>query len=535
MPNILLADVRKKIIADIKGDENRKRKNESLRRYDIYRKRQAQYIKEQLIREYSQTTVNEMRVISSINLGPRIVDKMASLYQDEPERIFTTRSGRKLSEQELKQIDELYKTDATDEKLKKSNRYYKLQQQAALQIIPREGIIQTRVLMPHHYDVIPSDGNPEVAEGYIINVYDRSLLYNQVQTTEDGGTNYLPQTVADGINQIIADPNDDQSAAGNRYIWWTKDYNFVTDGRGNIVNDQGQLVAITTQEQLTAISNPIGKLPFVDIACGKEYEFWVRQGNDIIDFALDFSVLLSDTAEINKRQGYSQAVIYSQEPPKDMLVGPNRVLHIKQNKDSELQPKFEWSNPAPDMQSALALLETYLSLFLTSQGLDPKTISGKGEGQKYTSGFDRLLAMIEMFEASKDDMAVYRRVEQQALDIKVLWSNLLQGATIKGGVEPLKPELQTAKLPEDLVVTVQYQHPEATQAKSEVEDSQIKLLESRLTTRKRAVMAIHGVDESTAEALIEEIDEEFELNPEDSDTRTNPDTEDSSDGEDPAG
>lgn len=508
MPNVLLAAERKRIIDDIRGSENQARKNESIKRFDIYSKRQAQYVKEKLISEYSETTVKDMRVVSSINLGRRIIDKAASLYKYEPTRTFERADGTPLSDNEINQLAAIYDQSGIDGHLKKSNRYYKLEQQGCIQIIPRDGILQPRVLLPHHYDVIPMDGDPERAYGYIISVYDRSLLYTQQDPTSETESPYLPQKVADGINATIADSDDYKDVADRKYIWWTPEYNFVTDGKGNIIDEYGNQMLIQRESDLALIANPIQRLPFVDIACEKEFEFWVRQGNDIIDFALDFSVLLSDTAEVNKRQGYSQAIVYSEEPPKDVNVGPNRILHIKLDSDKEQQARFEWANPSPDLAAALSLLETYLSLFLTSQGIDPKTVTGKGEGQRYASGFERLLAMIEQFEASQDDMDLYKRVEQEILDVFVAWSNLLQGATIAAGVDPLNPDLNQAVIPPNVKVEVCFAKPQATQSKAEVEDSEIKKLENGLTTRKRAIMAIEGINDDAAEKLLLEIDQE---------------------------
>jgi len=508
MPNVLMAVERKRILEEINGSENQRRKNESLKRFDIYSKRQATYVKEKLVSEYSVNTVNDMRVISSINLGRRIIDKSASLYKSKPSRTFERPNKTPLSENETKQLEAIYESSGLDMHLKKSNKYYKLEQQGCVQIIPRDGVLQPRVLLPHHYDVIPMDGDPEKAYGYIISVYDRSLLYHQQADAQTTASPYLPQNVSDGINTVIADSDDFKALEGQKYIWWTPEWNFVTDSRGNIIDQYGQQVMIRTEADLALIANPIQRLPFVDIACEKEFEFWVRQGNDIIDFALDFSVLLSDTAEVNKRQGYSQAIVYSEEPPKDVSVGPNRILHIKLDSDKEQQARFEWANPSPDLEAALSLLETYLSLFLTSQGIDPKTVTGKGEGQRYASGFERLLAMIEQFEASQDDMELYRVKEQEILDLFVAWSNLLQGATIQAGIEPLKPDLNQAVIPSDVKVEACFARPQATQSKSEVEDSEIKKLENGLTTRKRAIMAIEGINDDAAEKLLLEIDQE---------------------------
>jgi hypothetical protein len=507
MPNILDPQYRKSVIDQINGDENRRRKNDSLKRFDIYQKRQERYILEKLRSEYSAQTVQEMRVISSINLARRIVDEKASLYTKAPERQFTYRDGTPLPEKQVKQLQDLYRYGHIDISMKKANRYYKLESQAALQVIPKDGVICSRVLLPHHYDVIPDPVNPEMAFAYVISVYDRSLLYNQTSVNAATSTNYLTQSESDQINQIIADPEDANNGKG-KFIWWTAEYNFITDGWGNMIHEDGSPMMIRTQEDLSAVANPIEQLPFVDIAMGKEFEFWVRQGNDVVQFAIDFSALLSDTAEVNKRQGYSQAIVYSQQPPKDMMVGPNRVLHMQLDPNTEIQPKFEWSSPQPDMQASLDLLESYLRLFLSAEGMDPKTVSGRLEGTKYSSGVDRLLAMIEKFEASSDDIDLFNKVEDQTLKIAVAWSNLMQGATVQVGVQPLLPELQAGALPEDVQVNVNYKKPEAVQTKSETEDSVIKRVDAGLMSKKSALMELDGLTEEQAEKALAEIDDE---------------------------
>jgi hypothetical protein len=510
VPNILSAQERKEIISEINGSENTRRKNDSLKRYDIYQKRQEQYLREQLREEYSSQTVSEMRIISSINLARRIVDERASLYVTPPTRNYERSGNGAITENEEEQLENLARFGCLDESMKKANRYYKLEQQCALQILPKSGAIKSRVLLPHHYDVIGMPGDPESAYCYIISVYDRSLLYNTTfQPSASGSSNYLSQGVSDGINQIISDGDDELSR--QRLIWWTAEWNFITDGRGNIIDEMGRSLQISSEADLDMIRNPIATLPFVDIATEKEFEFWVRQGNDVIDFALDFSVLLSDTAEINKRQGYSQAIIYSEELPASLRIGPDRVLHMKQDRNSEKDPKFEWASPAPDMQGALELLRTYLVLFLTSEGMDPKTVSAVATSTTFASGVDRLLALIDKFEASADDISLFERVEQEALDIMVKWSNLLQGATIDGGVQPLRPELQTAMLPEDLMVNVIYVRPQAIETATEAEASVTTRMEAGLMSRKGALMKLDGISEEEAVKRLAEIDAEESL------------------------
>jgi len=502
MPNVMDAYFRKSFLDSINTNENKARKNESLRKMDVYQKRQSKYVNEQLIKEYSSQTVQDMRVISSINLCNRIVNEKASLYTKTPDREFSTRSKSLLSDMQQAQLDALYEYGMMDVVFKKSNRMYVLESQCAMQFIPKNGVITSRILLPHHYDCFSKYDDPETAEGYVLSVYDKSLLYNFLPKDADG--NYLAGD-SDGIDQVSADA-DDFKAKLNRYIWWTKDYNFITDARGNIIDPLGRPITDPLE-----ILNPIELLPFVDVAGTKEYEYWVRQGNDVVEFSLDFSVLLSDTAETNKRQSYSQAIVYSEEPPKDQLVGNNVIMHMKLDRNSEIQPKFEWANPSPDLNASLELLEMYLRLFLSAEGQDPTMVSGKATATKYNSGVERLLALIEKFEASADDMDLFKWVEQKALKIMVAWSNLMQGANIKGGVDPLIPELQQAMLPDDLVIEVKYQQPQGIQTKKELEDSQVVLIENGLTSRKMALMELYGLtDEQAEQRLLEIAEDEME-------------------------
>lgn len=510
MPNILDQELRNAALDEIKGFENRNRKNESLRRYDIYQKRQARYLREKLVSEYSEATVREMRIISSINLARRLVDKKSSLYLRQPTRKFRRSSGIALTENEQLQLENLYEKANMDLAMKRANRYYTLESQCALQIIPREGVVHPRVLLPHHYDVIPDEFNPDRWHTVIISVYDRSLLYNNISFPAAGGSNYYTNQASDQINQIIADQDDEKMK--ERFIWWSADYNFVTNGHGMLVDPEGNPMSLGP-ESMEVFKNPIGMLPFVDIASEKEFEYWVRQGSGISDFSLDFGVMLSDTAEVNKRQAYSQAIVSSEEAPKDMLVGPHKVLHMKQDPNKEIQPKFEWASPNPNLDASIRLLEISLALFITSEGVDPKAVTTKLEGLNFNSGYERLLAMIEQFEASEDDMSLFRGVEKKTLKIMAAWSNLMQGARAQdgGGVAPLISELQLAQIPDDIELEVLFGRPENVQTDKEVEDREIAKLEAGLTSRARALMKIHKVPFEEAIELLKEIEEEVDV------------------------
>jgi len=489
MPNILDQSIRKAIIQEIEGKENIGRKAEHQKRSEIYKDKQRKYVLEMLSKEFP-NSINSMRTCTSINLTKRVINEMASIYKRDPDRKFYLDNGAELTEDQQKQLDVYYEEAQVNTKLKSANQKFKLHHQCAVQIIPKSGSLYMRALAPYQYDVVPMDNDPEVPYCYILSTYDKKQLYSEINSVDDvqgtsvGGKN---KAKSDTTNQAIADEDDWRKK--KIYSWWSAEYNFLTNDKGEIVSD------------LESISNPIQMLPFVDVACGKDYEFWVDQGSAATEFNLDFLVTLSDTCNTNRLQSYAQPVISAEELPEDVKVGPNHILFLKLNPDRpEIKPTFDFANPQPDMNASLELQDRLLNYFLTSNGIDPKTVSGKNDSTKYASGVERLLSMIDKFEATQDDFDLFKKVESDILDLFIAWNFTLQGTDM------LEPEYQITTLPAEIDVTVQYHKPEVIQTKTENEDSTIKLLEAGLLSKVEAIAQLRGVSMEQAQKLLKEID-----------------------------
>lgn len=490
-PNLLDAAIRKQIVDEINGEENKSRKEESLKRFEILSGRQGRYITKKLESEFSKKTVSEMRKITSVNIAQRVISEQSSIYLTEPVREFSN-----LNEEQELHVDNIYKHARANIKLKKANRVYKSNQQALLQVVPSDGVISFRVFWPHQVDVIPDEMNPEKAYAVILSVFDK---YRYLNSSSDSGSpaNVPSRSVntsgelIDGRNQMIGDADDYKDRAGKRYEVWTNDLNFMMDGNGNIVSEE--------------TVNPIGELPFVDISIDKDFEFWVRRTNNAFDFTVDQGAMLCDIATIIKLQGYAQAIVYAEKQPENMVIGPNHILFMELDPNKQTQPKFEFVSPSPDLGNTLQFYDSLLRVFLTSIGADPKTVSGSLDAKTFSSGVERLLAMIEKFEASKDDIDLFRWVEERVYEFIKLWNNAYQGTDL------FIDELRGPMLPDDSKLSVKFAEPQSIQTQSEVEDSVIKLREKSLMTRQMAVMKIYGVDEDIADKMLAEIDKEEEI------------------------
>lgn len=465
---------RKLYIQEIVGNENRARREEHFKRMEVYNERQAQYIIEKLKEEFSAKTVSDMRKITSINLTKRIIHEQASIYRSEPERSFS-----ETDEEKSQEIERAYQDFRVDEQLKRANRLFKLHGQCAIKVFPKNGKLIPYALSPHQYDVIPDPDDPTKAMAYVISTMDRRLFL------KDYGIPSEEQNIGNSLNEKIADVDD--YLGQMQFIWWTKDTHFTTNSSGEIISE--------------VVDNPIGELPFIEIAGEREFEFWVRAGSDVVNFALDFGKILSDHFNIVRLQGYSQAVIVSEKAPDSFVVGPNHILHLKQDPDAAKDPSFSFVTPSPDLAAAIDSLEMFIRLFLSSRGISTKTIAARESGESFSSGLERLLAMLEKFEASADDISIFRWVEDMYYGLFKKWQ------TASANNDLIDDKYKVRNIDPESEVEVMYHEPEMIQTQAEIEDSQIKLLEQGLTSRKKAIAAIHGVSEEMAEQFIEEIDE----------------------------
>lgn len=487
----LLSQVeRKNIIQNIKSEENISRKREHQKRFDVFRERQDRYILERLEREFSAQTLQTMRKVLSINLVPRIIKEMSSIYTNEPIRSFA-RPGGEIKDTEVDQALALYEECNINWQMQKANEFKNLHKQCALMAVPNmKGSFNVRAIQPMHYDVIPQADDMEKAFAYILNVFDfdlhKTAKNNESEITQRSG--YFQQ---DQVNQPIAD-DDDRRAVLDRYVVWTDELHFTMNGRGEIVGD--------------LLPNPIGRLPFVDIAEDKDFQFFVRRGANEVDFALDLALLLSDLSNIIRLQGYSQAVMASEKQPQDLNVGVQKVLWlpIDPNRPGP-DPKFEFVSPSPDIAGSLQYVENVINIFLSSRGLDPGTVSGKGEARSFSSGIERLLAMLDKFEATKTDFSLFKNAEKELFDILKLWSNEFQSVA---GPGELKDELKVGMIGEDVFLDIKFSEPSTVQTKSEKEESVIKLMEQGLMSRLEAIMELRDVEEEIAKKILKDIDQQ---------------------------
>lgn len=481
--------VRKELIDSINSFENKDRRAESLEQVEIFNDRLQQYVYEKLREKYSFNTVKEMPVISSINLARRIVKQEASVYQEAPDRFFSD-----LDDSQLDAINNIYADMGIDFKMKKSNESFKLQSQNHIMIVPKDGKLCLRVLRNHHIDSIDDPNDPESAMGYIISAFDKSMVIEEYNT-ETRATGFTGESKtfeiddSDGKDAKIGD-KDDYKKSLEKYVVWTKDYNFTMDGNGNIITPQDQ------------IENPIGIVPIIDVSIEKDFEYWVRQGQAITGFTIDYNCLLSSIAQVMHMQGFAQAYLIAGEEvmAENITVGANHILKLPISAEGE-RPEFGFASPSADLTGSIQLLETTLANFLSSRGIDPDTISGSLQANTSTSGVQELLRQIKQFKATKDDFAIYEHVEAKIYEIVKAWHN----ASVANDL--LMPKYKAREISEKSELSVMFKKPEMQTTESEKIAAWQQKIELGAASRVDMIMDMYNLEREEALEKIQEIDE----------------------------
>ena len=464
---------RQALINEIKGQDNIERMEQSLRDCDVYKGDIKPYVERQLCERFPSETVREIPIVSSVNIARKIVDQKASLYRNEPSRAFT-----EISEEQEEKVRLIYKDMKINSSLVQSDKFFELQKQNHVMILPKKGRLKMRSLKNHQLNVVPNPTMPEEGMIYIVSAF----------TKEDS---QIRERAGDGTNQKIGD-TDDYKSVDDTYIVWSRNYHFVMDSDGVILSEE--------------VENPIAPIiPIIEVSSeDKDFEYWVRGGSEFSRFTVDYNSSLSMLGQIVEIQGFAQAYLKAPESlmPSYISVGPNRILKLVTDPNTEGDVDFGYANPGSDISGSQGYVESLLAQFLSSQGIDTNTVTGTvGSGQSFSSGVERLLSMIEKFEASQDSMDIYRDVEAMTYSVVKAWHNVLKGT------DSLDSKYWAADLPEDSEVIVHYKGPEAIQSESEELEIISRKLELGLMSRVDVIMEQEKLDRDQAVERIKEIDD----------------------------
>lgn len=439
---LLKQEIRKQIIDEIEGRENLSRKFNSYKKYQCYKDKTHHYVVDLLLRQFDQETVEEMRyALSNISIVKKVVDKLARVYSNGVERSISEDAE---ATKKLKTIEKRLDINTA---LKKTNRFLKFQRNIDLFIKPcpvpnvdgtkNEWTIKLEALNPYLFDVVEDYYDRTKAIATVLSDYQppaTSLAFF------DGKRAPVPafaipqgQVKADGKDQMIADSAQDQTIADSKiYIFWTKNYHFTCNAKGEILPDANNLEN----------KNPLGIFNHIQFAIDQDGAFWAEGGDDLIDGAILINALITHTNHVGTIQGYGQFYMTGENLPRSIKVGPTKAIIAEYKKDEQAEPKMGFLNANPQLDSLRGLIEMYIALYLTTNNLSTSGVSTQlSGGNTLPSGVALILDKAESLEDVQDQRQVFIDKEPDIFEVI--------NKTLKTYNTELVPELKDLILPDN--------------------------------------------------------------------------------------
>lgn len=398
--DILKLEVRRAIIEEIKGSENQARKHESYKRYLCYKDKTKDFVVEQLLRQFDQSTVEEMQYcVANVSFVRKIIDKLARVYNNGVTRAIMG------DEPASENLHTLEKELDFNTYVRQANKFLKLQKNVAFYIKPcpvsqpdgsQKYTIKLDPLNPYLYDAVEDFYDRTKPLVYVLSDFDYApTLY----TTKDPA--YAGRSGSDvkGVNpqsnrqdDIIADDPDD--AKIKAFIWWSESYHFTTDETGAIISGE-------------EIANPIGELPFQNFAIDQDGQFWARGGQDLIDGSILVNSVMTHNQHVAITQGYGQFYMRGKNLPRNIKVGPSKAI-LMEYQEGEPTPELGFATASPQIDALRGLVESYIALLLTTNNLSTSSVSSSLSDQSVApSGIAMVIDKAESMEDVNDQRQIF--------------------------------------------------------------------------------------------------------------------------------
>lgn len=412
--DLLDEHVRMKVIKAIESPENVSRKYRAKMAQDFLTDGIKQYVLDRLEQEMEGHTVDAMKHrAANISIFKKVIDKKSRVYRNGVVRE---------SDDELynEQVNFLVDYLNMNREMKKVNKYTEAYRNTEVQVIPIEdrktGLYsyKLQVLPSHFYDVIEDERDPTKPLAYVLSYYraNRSITYTDRfhNITGDAGPGDFRN--GDRRNSIIADsPNDVGSDEQKEYIFWTDSYHFTTDARGVLIPE------LSPEDFL----NPIGRLPFVSFAKETDGQFWALGGDDLIEETIGINLLLTDMY-FNSKMSAGVLLGYGKGLPSNLKVGPNAAL-IVEVQEGDPTPSLQFVAPNPDLNAQMKMIEQKVAMLLSTNNLEPNTISGNLTVQNANSGIQEMIQKSEVTSSIEDEQELFRDKEPEVFEVVARWHN----------------------------------------------------------------------------------------------------------------
>ncbi len=408
---ILSQQVRADIIKEILGSENQSRKYEAYKRFMCFKDKTSDFVIEQLKKQFDESTVEEMwYCITNVSIVRKVIDKLARVYSNGVSRYILN------DEEATKTIEKLAKELDFNSEIKKTNKFLKLQKNIAFYVKPyleenEKYGIKLEPMNPYLYDVIENPNKKTEPMVYILSNFQNNPDYYTIGDAAFAGRSSSVRVISrgtqgDGVDQSIADAASD--ANQGEYIWWSKNYHFTTNEKGEIISSGDGL-------------NPIKRLPIINFAIEQDGSFWAQGGDDLIDGAISANSMLTNIKHVAVTQGYGLFWMKGKKVPTNVKIGPNKMIRMEYE-EGDPEPSLGFSSANPEIEPMKSLVETDIALLLTTNNLSTSAVSASLQGNNDpASGIAMMLDKAESREDVEDQRQIFVDKEPEIWEVINAW------------------------------------------------------------------------------------------------------------------
>lgn len=482
--SILDEAVRAKIIEEIKGSENQRRKDEAYKRYEVYKDLTSKYVVQRMLELFNFDTVQEMSyALSNVSLLRKIVDKLARVYNLGVKRAVVKEDGTE-DETQTKQLEDLAQMLAMNSLMKKTNRGYKRDKNTLFYAKPvkvyendqEKWDLDPMPIFPYLYDVIENPEDRTKPMVVILSHYQPpqlmtgQIVQNQEQAAKHTLKSVSPFNMGDKKDQSIADTPSDQNAELDQFIWWSNKYHFTTDCKGKIIS----------QDQF----NEIGVLPFDNFAEDQDGSYWAIGGSDLVDGAILVNSLITHTNHIGVTQGYGQFYMTGKNLPSGVKIGPSRGIKIEYDPNAgEPAPQLGFLSANPPLESLMREIEMYVALLLTTNNLSVSGVATQlGTAQTPAAGISLIIDKAESMEDVKDQEQIF--IDKEPL----IWRKLIKWINLFKAKKVVSSRLEKFTLNDELKVILKFPDPKPIMSEGEKLDNIEKRKDLGLNSQAELLM-----------------------------------------------
>lgn len=434
--DILSLDYRRKIIQEITGTENVERKQRELKKHEVYKDRTKKHVIEELSKDFTPETVSMMvNRASNISFCRKIVDKSAKSYK---EGVIRTVQKDLVSTEQISMLAEKMKSNSV---LKKTDKYKNLFKNCLFQVMPEkdnvesaktEGInlfkIKHRVLPPYKYDVIPDHSDQEKIRCVILTDFlERDAVVGTGPAEGSDGRDFsqprMTEHRGDNREQTIANEPEDKGTSFRTFIWWSNEYHFTTDDKGDIIPEKsGEPIMFDQNGTMVElpVGNPIGMLPFVNFAEDQDGSFWAQGGEDLVDGSVLLNVMITDMLSIAYIQGWGQLVGKGKNLPATFRVGPQRAI-VMEYDNGDPVPDLNYISSSPPLDQWMRMIEQYVALLLSTNNLSTRNIAGSLDANDVASGIAKIIDQSESTDDVTESQSDFQDKEPHIWFITNAW------------------------------------------------------------------------------------------------------------------